>query len=52
MEALKVERDSLEKERDDLAICLWEQEKREEGIMMCKALLLSFFSVVDSSHMT
>lgn len=31
MKALKVERDSLEKERDDLVTRLWEREKIQEG---------------------
>lgn len=43
MEALKVERDSLEMERDDLATRLWEQEKILEGKRLFSGLGLSFY---------
>lgn len=42
MDTLKVEKDSLEKEKDDLVTRLWEQQKIQEGKWVLCSLMLSF----------
>lgn len=46
-----MERDSLEKERDDLATRLWEQEKIQEGKRVFSGLVLSFHINIPSSFL-
>lgn len=50
MEALKMERDSLEKERDGLVTRLWEQEKIQEGRLVLDGLVLSFHIICSGSE--